>query len=144
MKNTAIIIPTRLEAKRFPNKPLATINNVPMIIHVFNRAKESKVGEVFVATPDEEIFNYIRSIGGEAVMTSHKHKMCNDRVVEALHIIENEKLPSELGWVKPAVELVKEDVHDMSERIANASSPIVEPAAVANARRGIGFGHGLF
>jgi len=59
-------------------------------------------------------------------------------------IIENEKLPSELGWVKPAVELVKEDVHDMSERIANASSPIVEPAAVANARRGIGFGHGLF
>ena len=42
MKNTAIIIPTRLEAKRFPNKPLAEINNVPMIIHVLNRAKESK------------------------------------------------------------------------------------------------------
>ena len=49
MKNTAIIIPTRLEAKRFPNKPLAKINNVPMIIHVLNRARESKVGDVFVA-----------------------------------------------------------------------------------------------
>ncbi|PVH88951.1 Cloroperoxidase [Cadophora sp. DSE1049] len=58
--------------------------------------------------------------------------------------IEIEKLPTELGWVKPAVELVKEDVHDMSERIANASSPIVEFAAAANARRDVGFGHGLF
>jgi len=43
MKNTVIIIPTRLGAKRFPNKPLAKIKNVPMIIHVLNRAKESKI-----------------------------------------------------------------------------------------------------
>ena len=46
MKNTAIIIPTRLGARRFPNKPLVKINNVPMIIHVLNRAKESEVGDV--------------------------------------------------------------------------------------------------
>ena len=56
MKNTAIIIPSRLEAKRFPRKPLAEIKGLPMIIHVLNRAKEAKVGEVFVATPDKEIF----------------------------------------------------------------------------------------
>ena len=49
MKNTAIIIPTRIGAKRFPNKPLANINNVPMIIHVLNRAKESRIGDEFVA-----------------------------------------------------------------------------------------------
>ena len=60
MKKTAIIIPTRLRAKRFPNKPLVKINNIPMIIHVLNRAKESKVGEVFVATPDKEILNLVR------------------------------------------------------------------------------------
>ena len=60
MKNTAIIIPTRLEARRFPNKPLEKINNIPMIVHVFNRAKESNVGEVFVATPDEEIINAVK------------------------------------------------------------------------------------
>ena len=41
MKNTAIIIPTRLEARRFPNKPLAEINSKPMILHVLNKAKES-------------------------------------------------------------------------------------------------------
>ena len=63
MKNTVIIIPTRLHAKRLPNKPLATINNIPMIVHVFNRAKESKIGEVFVATPDSEIVNVIQDYG---------------------------------------------------------------------------------
>jgi CMP-2-keto-3-deoxyoctulosonic acid synthetase len=60
MKNTVIIIPTRLGAKRFPNKPLAKINNVPMIIHVLNRAKESNIGDVFVATPDNAIIEIVK------------------------------------------------------------------------------------
>ena len=83
MKNTAIIIPTRLEAKRFPNKPLAKINNVPMIIHVLNRAKESKVGEVFVATPDQKIFDIVKSNGGNAILTQYDHPSGSDRVYEA-------------------------------------------------------------
>ena len=62
MKNTAIIIPARLDAKRFPNKPLAKINNFPMIMHVYNRAKESKISKVFVATPDDEIFDLSNDI----------------------------------------------------------------------------------
>ena len=83
MKNTAIIIPTRLGAKRFPNKPLAKINNVPMIIHVLNRAKESKVGEVLVATPDDEIFRIVKENGGRAILTRHDHPSGSDRVYEA-------------------------------------------------------------
>ena len=83
MKDTAIIIPTRLGAKRFPNKPLAKINNVPMIIHVLNRAKESKVGEVFVATPDDEIFRIVKENGGNAILTKHDHPSGSDRVYEA-------------------------------------------------------------
>jgi len=83
MKNTAIIIPTRLGAKRFPNKPLAKIKNVPMIIHVLNRAKESNVGDVFVATPDKEIFEVVESNGGRAIMTQTKHLSGSDRIHEA-------------------------------------------------------------
>ena len=83
MKNTAIIIPTRLGAKRFPNKPLAKINNVPMIIHVLNRAKESKVGEVFVATPDKEIFHVVQKNGFRCILTSPEHPSGSDRVYEA-------------------------------------------------------------
>ena len=83
MKNTAIIIPTRLGAKRFPNKPLAKINGVPMIIHVLNRAQESKIGEVLVATPDDEIFQVVKENGGRAVLTKPDHPSGSDRVYEA-------------------------------------------------------------
>ena len=83
MKNAAIIIPTRLGAKRFPNKPLAKINNVPMIIHVVNRAKESKVGEVIVATPDDEIFRVVKENGEKAILTKEEHQSGSDRVYEA-------------------------------------------------------------
>ena len=82
MKNTAIIIPTRLEARRFPNKPLAKINNIPMIVHVFNRAKESQVGKVLVATPDYEIIKIIEKNGGEAIQTRKDHISGSDRIYE--------------------------------------------------------------
>ena len=82
MKNTVIIIPTRLEARRFPNKPLAKINNIPMILHVLNKAKESKVGEVFVATPDEKIFNIVNNNGGIAILTENSHPSGSDRIYE--------------------------------------------------------------
>ena len=83
MKNTTIIIPTRLGAKRFPNKPLAKINNVPMIVHVLNRAKESKVGEVFVASPDNKILEVIKENGGQGIITKKEHPSGSDRVYEA-------------------------------------------------------------
>ena len=83
MKSTVIIIPTRLEAKRFPNKPLAKINDVPMIIHVLNRAKESKIGEVLVATPDDEIIQVVKKNGGKAILTKSEHLSGSDRIYEA-------------------------------------------------------------
>tara|TARA_Y100000590_G_C15651900_1_gene989090 strand:- start:899 stop:1633 length:735 start_codon:yes stop_codon:yes gene_type:complete len=83
MKNTAIIIPSRLKAKRLPLKPLLKINNIPMIIHVLNRARESKVGDVFVATPDKEIFETVKKNGGKAIITRSDHKSGSDRIYEA-------------------------------------------------------------
>ena len=82
MKNTAIIIPSRLEAKRFPNNPLAKINDLPMIVHVLNRAKESLVGEVYVATPDKEIFDVVKENGGKTFLTKHNHVSGSDRIFE--------------------------------------------------------------
>ncbi len=83
MKNTAIIIPTRLGARRFPNKPLAKINDLPMIVHVMNRAIESKIGEVFVASADEEIINVVEKYGGKTIITKKDHLSGSDRVYEA-------------------------------------------------------------
>ena len=92
MKNTAIIIPTRLAAKRFPNKSLAKINNVPMIIHVLNRARESKVGEVFVATPDNEIFDIVKKNGGQAILTQNDHPNGTSRIFEVLTQLKDHKV----------------------------------------------------
>ena len=90
MKNTTIIIPTRLKAKRFPNKPLAKINNIPMILHTLNRGLESGVGEVYVATPDNEILEIIKQHGGKAILTGN-HPNGTSRVFEAFKKIKNEK-----------------------------------------------------
>ena len=83
MKKTAIIIPTRLGAKRFPNKPLVKINGLPIIVHVLNRAKESQVGDVLVATPDNEILKVVQENGGSAILTKEDHFSGSDRVYEA-------------------------------------------------------------
>jgi 3-deoxy-manno-octulosonate cytidylyltransferase (CMP-KDO synthetase) len=82
MSNIAIIIPSRLNAKRLPNKPLKLINKREMILHVHDAAKKSNVGEVIVATPDHEIFDLIKSHNGSAVLTSDKHETGTDRVFE--------------------------------------------------------------
>ena len=83
MKNTAIIIPSRLGAERFPNKPLEKINNLPMIVHTIKRAQESQIGEVFVATPDDKIFDIVKENGGQPIMTKHDHLSGSDRIYEA-------------------------------------------------------------
>ena len=85
MSNIAIIIPSRLSASRLPNKPLKLINNKEMILHVYDVAKKSKVGDVIVATPDKEIFNLIKSHGGQGVITSNKHQTGTDRVYEVFN-----------------------------------------------------------
>ena len=62
---------------------MVKINNVSIIIHVLSRAKESKVGEVFVATPDEEILQVVKENGGKAILTKAEHPSGSDRVYEA-------------------------------------------------------------
>ena len=82
MEKIAIVIPSRLKAERLPNKPLKLINNKEMILHVHDIAKSSNVGEVIVATPDQEILDLIKSHNGQAVLTSDKHETGTDRVFE--------------------------------------------------------------
>jgi len=82
MSNIAIIIPSRLNAERLPNKPLKLINKKEMILHVYDSAKNSNVGEVIVATPDQKICDLIKNHNGLAVLTSDKHETGTDRVFE--------------------------------------------------------------
>ena len=82
MDKIAIIIPSRLDAVRLPNKPLELINNKEMILHVYESAKKTNAEEVYVATPDKKIIDIINNNGGKAVQTSLDHKTGTDRIFE--------------------------------------------------------------
>lgn len=83
------VIPARMASTRFPGKPMKRICGIPMVGHCYLRAKQcSEVDETYVATCDKEIFDYITSIGGKAVMTSTVHERASDRTAEAIDIIE--------------------------------------------------------
>ena len=89
--NIISIIPARMSSTRFPGKPMKKIIGMPMIGHVYKRVKMCKsLNEVYVATCDKEILDYINSIGGKAIMTSKSHERCTDRCAEAMLKIENE------------------------------------------------------
>jgi len=83
------IIPARLGASRFPGKPMALIHGMPMVGHCYHRARLAPgLREIYVATCDEEIARYVRSIGGSAVMTATTHTRATTRTAEALEHIE--------------------------------------------------------
>jgi len=83
MAKTLILIPSRMAATRLPGKPLLKINNLSMVSHVVKRAEEANIGEVVVATEDQEILEDVLKNGGKAVLTSNGHKTGTDRIFEA-------------------------------------------------------------
>ena len=83
MRKSIIIIPSRLAASRLPNKPLINIKNKTLIMHVYENALKSQVGEAYVATCDDEIASEVKKNGGKFVMTDKMHTTGTDRVCEA-------------------------------------------------------------
>ncbi len=83
------IVPSRLAASRFPRKPMAKLHGMPMIGHCYFRTKLAEgLDDVYVATCDQEISDYINSIGGKSILTSNEHSRASTRTAEALELIE--------------------------------------------------------
>ena len=81
---TIAIIPARMQATRFPGKPLKPILGLPMIEHVRRRVLLCEdLDDVIVATCDESIKDVVESSGGKAVMTADTYERCTDRIAEA-------------------------------------------------------------
>lgn len=84
MTSIVAIIPSRLESHRISKKPLADIAGLPMIAHVYLRARLSPILEdVWVATDSEEIKQTVESYGGKAIITSDSHANGTERIAEA-------------------------------------------------------------
>jgi len=89
--NILALIPARMGSSRFPGKPMAEILGKPMIGHVYDRvAGCDLLTKTVVATCDKEIEDYIKSIGGEVIMTGNHHERASDRCAEALVLLEEQ------------------------------------------------------
>ncbi|MBR4267392.1 MAG: 3-deoxy-manno-octulosonate cytidylyltransferase [Bacteroidales bacterium] len=121
-KNIIGIIPAKMSSKNFPNKPMADILGMPMIGHVYNRVKLcSDFTDVFVATADPEIIDYIKSIGGNYIKIEESRISATDRVAEAVKLVENQYQVSYdlVVLIQPDEPMVTPDM------IGRAISPLV-------------------
>ena len=126
---TLIIIPSRLSATRLPGKPLLKINDISIISHVYKRAKESNIGEVIVAAEDQEIVNDVKNNGGNAILTSDKHKTGTDRIYEAYQKLnlDNIDFIMNLQGDEPAINI--EDIVNLNQMMIDHKAKIGTLAA---------------
>ncbi|MFC0220614.1 3-deoxy-manno-octulosonate cytidylyltransferase [Pseudochelatococcus lubricantis] len=122
MASPVVIIPARLAATRLPDKPLADIAGLPMIVQVLRRAEAAAVGPVVVATDSPAIATVVEQAGGRAVLTRADHPSGSDRIFEALTLIDPQgrhdvvvNVQGDLPTIDPAV-------------IAAALTPLDDPA----------------
>ena len=85
--NIVSIIPVRLAATRFPNKPFAKIDGLPMFHYVYNRVLESCTNTL-LAICDEKIETYCRNHNLQFISTNPNHQSGSDRVCEVISKIE--------------------------------------------------------
>lgn len=159
-QNTIIVIPARMAATRLPGKPLADINGIPMIVHVWRRAVEAKLGHVLVAAGESEIAAAILGAGGDAIITPSALQSGSDRVEAALALRDPENtfqhvvnLQGDLPTIDPLairrclagltnetvdISTVATEIHDDADRanpnIVKAIAPLGPDREVAFAR----------
>ena len=136
MAKSIILIPSRLGATRLPNKPLLKINNKSIIMHVYEKAIECGIGDVFVTTCDEEIISEVKKNGGKSILTSKDHNTGTDRIAEALDKI---KLENEVDYIinlqgdEPLIDI--SDVKNLNFQTVNNNSDLATLACKIDASR---------
>ena len=83
-----VLIPARMASSRLPDKPLADLAGVPMVVRVAHRAKESTATRVVVATDDDRVITACHLHNVEAIMTRSDHLSGSDRLAEACDILQ--------------------------------------------------------
>ena len=114
MAKTLILIPSRMAATRLPGKPLLKINNLSIVSHVFKRAQQANIGEVVVATEDQEIFTDVVKNGGRAILTSSDHKTGTDRIFEAYKKLDIKNIDYILNLQGDEPDINKDDIINLN------------------------------
>ena len=131
------IIPARYASTRFPGKPLAILGGKPVIQRVYEQVV-SVLGEAYVATDDERIFQAVEQFGGQAVMTRSDHKSGTDRIEEAAQKLNTDadviiNVQGDEPFIqKSQLETVKHLFDDPQTQIATLGKPFESMEAVEN------------
>ncbi len=119
MSKTLVLIPSRMSATRLPGKPLLKINNLSIISHVYKKAQKADIGEVVVATEDQEIFSDIIQNGGKAVLTNKNHKTGTDRIFEAFEKLDVQNIDTILNLQGDEPNIDVSDIKNLNKMMIN-------------------------
>lgn len=121
MSKIIAIIPARYQSSRFPGKPLAMINDKPMIHWVYERVTGiQNISQTCVATDDDRILKCVQKFGGEAIMTSSQHESGSDRLAECAKILNlsEDDIILNIQGDEPLIQelMIQELISTMSDR----------------------------
>jgi len=108
-----------MAATRLPGKPLFKINDLSIISHVFKRAEETNIGEVVVATDNQEILADVEKNGGRGILTSNQHKTGTDRIFEAYKKLDIKNIDYILNLQGDEPDINKEDIINLNNFMIN-------------------------
>ena len=86
MANYKIVIPARYSSSRLPGKPLIELSGKTMIQHTYERALETGVKDIVIATDDQRIYDIAKGFGADVVMTRPEHENGTERIAEVAEI----------------------------------------------------------
>ena len=126
-----------MSATRLPGKPLLKINGLSIISHVSKKAEQANIGDVIVATEDQEIIDDVKGNGFNAIMTSNKHKTGTDRIHEALKKsnIKDVDFIMNLQGDEPAIDT--QDIIRLNDKMLQNPSNIGTLAAIIKDNKGL-------
>ena len=136
--NPVLLIPARMASTRLPNKPLADIGGVPMIVRVWQQAVAAGLGPVVVAAGEPEIVAAVEAAGGRAVLTDPDLPSGSDRIWAALGQLESRhdvivNLQGDLPALDPAqLRAVVAALDKSGADIATLAAPIDNDADKTN------------
>jgi 3-deoxy-manno-octulosonate cytidylyltransferase (CMP-KDO synthetase) len=140
IRNPVLLIPARLAATRLPDKPLAEIAGVPMIVHVWRLAVKADCGPVVVASADRAIAAAIESAGGRAVLTRPELPTGSDRIHAALSALDPQRthdavvnVQGDMPMLDPAaIRVALRMLAETDADIATLAAEITDAAALAD------------
>ena len=118
-----------MAATRLPGKPLLKINNLSIISHVFKRAEAANIGDVVVATEDQEVFDDVLKNGGKAILTQSDHKTGTDRIFEAYKKLDIDNVDFVLNLQGDEPDINKDDIINLNNLMINQDAELGTLAA---------------